>query len=119
MPERYARLIAAPVVWSAESPRMRELKADEQIRGRAVALLVRLLYDSYQLSQARLVLLNNDELIRIRPTVRLHSHCLATANQLGSAFPEPPPAPAHFVGHAASRRRRPNLPSGGRPRDCR
>ena len=63
----HPRLHAEFVIRFAEAARVRELKTDEQIVRRATTLLVRLHENFANLREVLLVLLDDDELIRIRP----------------------------------------------------
>src|SRR6478752_7981468 len=94
---------------------MRELKADDQIVGLAVALLMRLHQRLAQRRDPRLVLLRDDDLVWIRATVRTHRHRFTAVNQLSPALTEALPAPQHFLRHAASRRAIPPFHRMDRP----
>src|SRR6185369_775258 len=83
---------------------MRELKADDQILGASVSLLVRVHEDLAKLCQTCFVLLYDDELIRIGASIGPHRHRLATVNQFRPAFTKLLPTPTHFIGNAAARR---------------
>ena len=90
MPERHARLHAFLVIRFAEPPRVRELKADDEIIRLAVTLGVRLHQHFAQRRDTGLVFLCDDDLIRIRSTIRAHRHRLATVNQLRISSVTPP-----------------------------
>ena len=70
---------------------------------------MRLLQDADQLRDARLVLLDDDELVRVRTAVGPHCHRLRAANHLRAALAEALPAAAHFVAQAPGRRAVPAL----------
>jgi len=90
-----------------KAARVCELKADDQIVGLAPALaglLVRPHEDFAKLRQVLFVLLNDDELVRIRATIRADGHRLAAKNQFRPALAEPLPTAANFLRRAAGRR---------------
>ena len=109
MPERDTRLVGRLPVRFAETSRVCELESDDEVVRRAVTLRVRVLQEADQLSDARLVLLDEDELVRVRAAVGPHGHRLRAANQLRAALAEALPAPTHFVAQATGRRAVPAL----------
>src|SRR6266516_6635455 len=64
MPVSDARLHAELIIRLAEATRMRELKADHQVIGRSIALLVCADENLAKLGEVLLVLLDDDELVR-------------------------------------------------------
>ena len=115
MPERHARLHAELVVRLAEAPRVRELETGDQIVRRAELLRMGALEDGDEFPQSRLVLLDDDELIRIGASVRTHRHRFATEDEFCAALAEPLPASAHFICDAAGRRAVPAFHRVNRP----
>src|SRR4051812_22448393 len=101
MPEGHARLHAFLVVGFAEAARVRQLKTNHQIVGRAVALLMRANEYFADLGQILFVLFDDDELIRIGSAVGTDRHSFSAVNQLRSAFAKALPATPDFLGRAA------------------
>jgi hypothetical protein len=104
MPEGHARLVTGLFIRPTETPRMRKLEPNHQVIRGAVALQMGLFEDPHEFRQPRLVFLNDDDLIRIRPPIGPNGHRFRPADELGAAFTKPLPAPAHFLGHATGRR---------------
>src|SRR5437899_10937754 len=93
-----ARFHAERIVRLAESPRMRELKADHQVIGASVTFLVCAEKDFAQLGQVLFVLFDDDELVRVRATIGPHGHRFAAVDQFRTALAEALPAAPHFIG---------------------
>src|ERR1700682_1297177 len=81
---------------------MRELKADDQIVRSAITFQVSGHQRLADPRQAGLVLLADNELIRIGPPIGPHGHGLAAVNKLRAAFTKSMPAPHNLVGYAAA-----------------
>src|SRR5262245_625228 len=110
-----ARFEAFFVVRLAEATGMSQLKADHQVIGAAESLLVSAHEDFAQFGQIALVLFANNELSWIGPSVGANRHGLAAIDQLGTAFSEALPAPAHFLCCSAGGRAVPSLHGLDRP----
>jgi len=104
MPIRDSRLELGFLVRPAEASRVRELKPNRQVIGRAVALGVRCDQHLTQPGDAGLIFLVEDKLVRVGPAVGAHRHRLTAEDQLGPTLAEALPAACHFVRHAATRR---------------
>ena len=83
---------------------MRQLEADDQIVGGAVAFPMRVQQCLAQLRQIAFVFLANNQLIRIGPSLGADGHGFAAANQLGPALAESRPTPENILRRAAGAR---------------
>ena len=78
-----------------------ELEAYDEVIDRTPAGKVLSLEDADELGDAGLVLLVDDQLIHVRPTIRAHGHGFGAADQLGAARAEALPAAFHLLRDAA------------------
>ena len=83
----------AALVRPRESARVRQLQADEEVVGAAVAALMFLDQRFAQGGEIGERFLGQEQLVRLGPAVGAHGHGLAAPDQLGPARAEAPPAP--------------------------
>src|SRR6185503_13091959 len=82
---------------------VRELKADDDVVRRAEAILVRTEQRLAEFSEASLVLVIDDKLVRIRAAIGAYRHGFAAIDHTRAALTEPLPAAVDFVGDGAGR----------------
>ena len=109
MPIGDARFEAELVIRFAETAGVRQLEADDQIVGGAAAFLVRRHQRLAEPGQVSLVLLVDDELVRIGPAIGPHGHGFPAKDQLGAALTKSLPATHHLLGDPAAGRAVPAL----------
>jgi len=88
---------------ATEAPRVRELKADDEVVGGAPLGQVLGRENIDEFCDAGLVLLVEDELVSVGPTIGADGHGFGPADELGAARPEALPAPLH-LGRRTARR---------------